>query len=67
MKVKGSNLIFISQIRRDGSGTIPVTDEYKKSLQEDDFDLICLSMTEETYIASEKKVQKALNEYLIKK
>lgn len=47
----GMELIFISQIRRDGSGTDPVDDEYIKHLQNDKLYLNCLSITEKTYIA----------------
>lgn len=47
----GSELIFISQIRRDGSGIYPIDEEYLKYLQKDKFYLNCLSITEKTYIA----------------
>ena len=50
--MKGKNLIFISQIKRDGSGTIPVDQSYIDMMQDDNFHVRCLSMTEGTYIAS---------------
>jgi len=50
--MKGNKLEFISQINRDGSGTSPVTEEYLKFLQDAKFKLICLSITEKTFIAS---------------
>jgi len=48
---KGHELIFISRIRRDGSGTDPV--EVTHSLLNDNYRLRCLSITRGTYIASE--------------
>jgi hypothetical protein len=57
MEKKAHELIFISQIKRDGSGTIPVEESYKKamlenSLMKDDiFRLYKLSISEDTYIA----------------
>ena len=50
--MKGNKLEFISQINRDGSGTSPVTEEYLKFLQDENFKLIRLSLTEDTFIAS---------------
>lgn len=50
--MKGKKLEFISQINRDGSGTVPVSPEYLKLIQDEKFKLICLSMTEKTFIAS---------------
>ena len=50
-------LIFISQINRDGSGTSPVSDDYLKSMLENRFmkdELFYvrrLSLTEDTFIA----------------
>ena len=58
MKKRAKELIFISQIKRDGSGTFPVPDSYLKAMLEnefmkdDKFSLQCLSITEGTYIAS---------------
>lgn len=51
------DLIFISQIKRDGSGTFPVPKNYLKAMKEnsimknDALDLHRLSITEDTYIA----------------
>jgi hypothetical protein len=59
MKAKASDLIFVSQIKRDGSGTMPVSEPYIKILQESEYhkdrlhDLHCLSITEGTYIICE--------------
>lgn len=58
MKKKAHELIFVSQINRDGSGTHPVAESYLKSMLEnhlmkdEDFELNSLSITEKTYIAS---------------
>jgi len=57
MKRKAKDLVFISQINRDGNGTIPVPESYKKSMLENrlmkntDFRLHRLSISEDTYIA----------------
>ncbi len=57
MEKKASELDFISQIKRDGSGTFKVPDDYLKSMLEnplmkdDLFELRRLSITEGTYIA----------------
>lgn len=52
MILKGSRLEFISWIKRDGSGTDSVTEEYAKTMQDDKFEVNGLSLTEGTYIAS---------------
>ena len=58
MKKVAKDLIFISQIKRDGSGTFPVSDAYLNSMlnnslmNEEKFKLHRLSITENTYIAS---------------
>lgn len=50
MKAKAKDLIFISQIKRDGSGTAPVSESYLKAMLEntlmkdDEFDLYRLSI-----------------------
>jgi hypothetical protein len=50
---KGKDLIFISQINRDGSGATRITDEREvEHLNEASFDLSTLSLTNETFIAS---------------
>jgi hypothetical protein len=57
MKKKANELEFISQIKRDGSGTSPVEDSYKKAMLEnlfmkyDKFKIHRLSITENTYLA----------------
>lgn len=51
MKLKGKDLIFISWINRDGSGVNPVRQELIDIMQEDNFEVNCLSLTEKTYIA----------------
>lgn len=57
MKKKASELIFISQIKRDGSGTSPVPESMVKFLcenkfcGEDEYEVIPLSLTMETFIA----------------
>ena len=57
MKKKAHELIFISQIERDGSGTKPVPESYLTAMVESPimkkewFKLHRLSMTEDTYIA----------------
>lgn len=58
MKAKPHELIFISQIHRDGSGTSPVPESYltamleNKFMKDEPFELNRLSLTEDTYIAS---------------
>jgi len=57
LQKKAHELIFISQINRDGSGTHPVAESYLKTMLEnkfckdDIFEVRCLSLTEKTYIA----------------
>ena len=57
MTKKAHELIFISQINRDGSGTIRVKESYQKAMLEnilmkdEDFRLHRLSISEDTYIA----------------
>ena len=61
MKAKGSELIFISRIKRDGSGVVIVEPEDTMvHLKETVFSLNCLSITQGTYIASE------FNSYVVK-
>ncbi len=58
MKKQAHELEFISEINRDGSGTIPVPESYLKSMLENKFmkdeyfDVRCLSLSEKTFIAS---------------
>ena len=57
MKKKAYELEFISQIKRDGSGTTKVKKSYLKAMlenplmQDEEFELHCLSLTEKTFIA----------------
>jgi len=66
MKKKPNELIFISRIKRDGSGTRKVFKKDVKHLTEnqfaknDDYELNCLSISEGTYIAS------GFNSYVVK-
>jgi hypothetical protein len=64
MQKKGKELEFISLVKRDGSGTIPVGTEWKRGeslhprtddvsyMDNDLFTLNVISLTCETYIAS---------------
>lgn len=52
IKAKGSDLIFISRIKRDGSGTQEVTGDMS-CFDNTVFDLNSLSITNKTYIACE--------------
>ena len=56
MKKKPHELEFISQIKRDGSGTIPVDEETAKGLvtglsADNKYKIMCLSISEKTFIA----------------
>jgi len=53
MKSKGRKLIFILQIKGDGTGVIEVPPDYVKALSKTEFTLTRLSITNDTYIASE--------------
>jgi hypothetical protein len=53
MKVKGKELMFVSHIKRDGSGTTDVSNENMSHLNETEFYLKRLSITNRTYIALE--------------
>ena len=55
---KGRELIFISRINRDGSGT--TTAKEVDHLDNEDFVVICLSLTKHTFIAS------AFNSWVVK-
>lgn len=59
-EVKGSELIFISSILRDGSGTVNVSNIDMSHLNSRIFILTSLSVTNGTYIASE------FNSYVVK-
>lgn len=66
MKKKAHELIFISQIKRDGSGTKKVFKKDVKFLttnkyaMKDEFEINRLSISESTYIAS------GFNSYVVK-
>ena len=60
VREKGKNLIFISRINRDGSGTIDVSNQDMSNLNESTFTIICLSITLKTFIAGE------FNSYIVK-
>lgn len=51
-KIRGRDLIFVSWIKRDGTGTEPVKEDMSY-WNDTIFTLNCLSLTEQTYIASE--------------
>jgi len=62
MKKKPNELIFISQIKRDGSGTKKV---FKKDIEyleseKDDYEVNCLSISQGTFIAC------GFNSYVVK-
>ena len=61
-KAQGKNLVFISRIKRDGTGVQMVEDQddAQHYLADKTFKLNCLSITEGTYIASE------FNSYVVK-
>jgi hypothetical protein len=59
--MKGKKLIFISVIKRDGSGTTNIEDRNNSSLDEESFKINPLSLSNETFIAS------AFNSYVVKK
>ena len=65
-KKKPHELIFISRIKRDGSGTAKVFKKDVKHLtenkfaKEDEYTITCLSLTEKTFIAS------GFNSYVVK-
>lgn len=50
----GKDLIFISQIKRDGSGVdMDISKDYIDMMEDDLFRLTTLSLSENTFIASE--------------
>ena len=51
-EILGSELEFISQINRDGSGTEKIPDEYLKMMQKETFRVYRLSISEKTFLAS---------------
>jgi len=64
MKVEAKHLTFISQIKRDGTGTDILTSVQNEELQNDTIDkwyeINSLSITNKTYIAS------GFNSYVVK-
>lgn len=58
--LKGSELHFISVVHRDGSGTTNVENDDLSRLNNDNFTIVCLSISKGTYIASE------FNSYVVK-
>jgi len=58
MKKKASELEFISQIKRDGSGVTKIKESFTKVMEgnnlmlNDVFEINCLSISEKTFIAS---------------
>ena len=62
MRLEAKNLIFISKILRDGSGVEPCTEADNLKLTEGEYtknelyDLLHLSITQETYIAKNTNV-----------
>jgi len=61
-QAKGKDLIFISRIRRDGSGVEMVEEQVvaQDLSQNETFEINCLSITNGTYIAS------GFNSYVVK-
>lgn len=54
MEKLGRDLIFISQINRDGSGTdTNISNDYISMMQDDVFKIFHLSLSEKTFIAIE--------------
>lgn len=61
MIMLGEDLIFISQIKRDGSGTIDVSLQDMSLEADEKFEVCSLSVTYNTYIAC------GFNSYVVKK
>lgn len=65
MKKKANELIFISKIKRDGSGVVLITPEMQLNLEtdkfiDDEFEINTLSLSNSTFIAS------GFNSYVVK-
>ena len=56
MKMLGKELIFISRIKRDGSGVEDCAGLNMENYSDTKFEINCLSITEGTFIASEFNV-----------
>jgi hypothetical protein len=54
MKLKGKDLEFISWIKRDGSGTDKIGDELIDIMQESNFEVNSLSLSFNTYVATDR-------------
>jgi len=52
MNLQGKELTFISRIVKTGKAVIDVTDEDMSRLDNDTFQINCLSISEQTFIAS---------------
>lgn len=59
--IKGKDLIFISNIHRDGKGVTDLTKSDMSHENETNFKVVCLSISNKTFIASE------FNSYVVKK
>ena len=51
-EILGSELEFISEINRDGSGTEKIPESYLAMMQKETFRVYCLSMSQHTFLAS---------------
>jgi len=60
MKKQAHELIFISQIHRDGSGVTMLPADYTPHPETEEYELQRLSLTLNTYIAS------SMNSYVVK-
>jgi len=60
MTKQANELIFISQIHRDGKGVKMLPDDYTPHPEDEQYELQRLSLTANTYIAS------SINSYVVK-
>ena len=60
MILKGSDLIFVSRILRDGSGTEPLSPAHRKIIQDENLNVNRLSISQDTWIAN------GFNSYVVK-
>ncbi|UZS00240.1 hypothetical protein [Chondrinema litorale] len=58
--VKGKHLLFISRIKRDGSGTTEIDEDQVNALRDESFSMSRLSIKQDTWIAS------GFNSYVVK-
>lgn len=61
MRIQGKDLIFISNIHRDGKGVTDLTTTDMSHENNTDFEINSLSISKKTFIASE------FNSYVVKK